>query len=562
MSENAALSAAGTYGNLFRAMGIGEITSAGMTTNLVKLAGDLASFNNMDPTEVLDKLRAGLSGETEPLRSLGVNLNAAQVSAKALSMGLGKSNVDMFAVVEANLKIEKAVKASAAATRNYGKDSLQAREAMMAELRAQENLEKVLAGTTTELTAAEKAQASYALIMEQTTLAQGDFARTSGGLANQQRILTATFENVKSTVGTALLPVVVQVAQQMNKWLSDPAITTGLTNLAQGIATFAGQVIAYIPQVIAWFQQMGDWLKNNQGVIVGILAGLGVAVGAFVWMTVIPAIAALITTLGPVILIMAAVGAAAYLLYQAWTTNFGGIRDTVAIVVAWIQATIKTFLDNVQAWWAANGAQVIQTVQALWQGIQAAVKLGIDNIKLWVSVFQAAFSGDWYAFGERLRVIWDGLWNQIKAVVEMAWPVIKTTVANAIESIKNFFTQTDWGSVGKNIIEGIGNGIKNAVGWLADMARQAAKAALDAAKGFLGIKSPSKVFAGVGRNMMLGMAVGIDQASSVPARAASQAAAGAVNQVTNITVNPHYYRGDEPSLLQELSMIGALARAQ
>jgi len=79
MSTNAALGAAATYGNLFRAMGIGVEASYDMSTGLVELAADLASFNNMDPTMVLDKLRAGLSGETEPLKTLGVILNASTI---------------------------------------------------------------------------------------------------------------------------------------------------------------------------------------------------------------------------------------------------------------------------------------------------------------------------------------------------------------------------------------------------------------------------------------------------------------------------------------------------
>lgn len=150
MSEESALAAAATYGNLFRAMEIGEKTSAEMSTTLVTLAGDLASFNNMDPEVVLDKLRAGLSGEVEPLRSLGVNLNQALIEEKALELGLWD-----------------------------GVDALDA---------------------------AQKAQASYSLILEQTALAQGDFDRTSDGLANQQRILQGNTEDLAAAVGEKLEP--------------------------------------------------------------------------------------------------------------------------------------------------------------------------------------------------------------------------------------------------------------------------------------------------------------------------------------------------------------------
>ena len=72
-------------------------------------------------------------------------------------------------------------------------------------------------------------------------------------------------------------------------------------------------------------------------------------------------------------------------------------------------------------------------------------------------------------------------------------------------------------------MDGIANGIKNAAGWLADAARDAAKAALDAAKGFLGIESPSKAFALLGRQSMAGFAEGIT--ALVPTVRATTAAA-------------------------------------
>lgn len=139
-SQAQALEATGVFGNLFRALEIGEKPAAEMSTTLVQLASDLASFNNASPEEALDALRAGIVGETEPLKRFGVNLNEATIKAKALELGIAN-------------------------------------------------------GTDT-LTAAQKAQAAYALILDQTTLAQGDFARTSGGLANQQRILAAQWADM------------------------------------------------------------------------------------------------------------------------------------------------------------------------------------------------------------------------------------------------------------------------------------------------------------------------------------------------------------------------------
>jgi hypothetical protein len=124
---------------------------------LTALATDLASFNNTTTDEAITALGAGLRGESEPLSRFGILLNAADVEAKALELGLGKT-------VKVNGKLKTVVDESS----------------------------KVLA--------------RQALIMEQTSIQQGDFARTSDGAANQQRILAAEIENAKAKIGVGLLP--------------------------------------------------------------------------------------------------------------------------------------------------------------------------------------------------------------------------------------------------------------------------------------------------------------------------------------------------------------------
>jgi hypothetical protein len=208
MSENAAISAAGTYGNLFRAMGLTETKSADMSVGLVRLAADLASFNNMDPTMVLDKLRAGLSGETEPLRALGVNLNQARIEAEAMATGLWNG--------------EGAISAAA------------------------------------------KAQATYSLILKDTSLAQGDYARTADGLANTQRSLGATIEDLTVKVGQALLPAMTAFAN----WMLD----TGVPALEAFIGAF--EMVGDAAEGMAKFM---DGLTNVRDEVRATAEALGVS---------------------------------------------------------------------------------------------------------------------------------------------------------------------------------------------------------------------------------------------------------------------------------------------
>jgi hypothetical protein len=152
-SKQQAIEAAGSFGALFVAMGIGQKPAADLSISIVKLASDLASFNNSSPEEALTALRSGLIGETEPLRAFGVNLSAAAVQNEAVRLGLAK--------------------------------------------------------TPASASAAAKAQAAYSLILQQTKTAQGDFARTAGGAANQQRIFAAQSADLAATAGKLLLPALI-----------------------------------------------------------------------------------------------------------------------------------------------------------------------------------------------------------------------------------------------------------------------------------------------------------------------------------------------------------------
>jgi hypothetical protein len=187
ISQRAALEAAGTFGNMLIPMGIARTKAAGMSKAMVELAADMASFNNASPQETLEALRAGLAGETEPLRRFGVFLSENRIKAEALGSGLVKASVDMAKVHKAQSDVAKSTQAAQEAMDKHGKGSQEYRDAIIAVELAESRLSKALEGKVPQLTAAQKAQATYALITKDTADAQGDFARTSDSVANQQR---------------------------------------------------------------------------------------------------------------------------------------------------------------------------------------------------------------------------------------------------------------------------------------------------------------------------------------------------------------------------------------
>jgi hypothetical protein len=155
-SKQQALDAAATFGIFGKSAGLAGADLAKFSTDFVTLAGDLASFNNTTPEEAITAIGSALRGEAEPLRRFGVLLDDATLRQAALELG-------------------------------------------------------IVSTTKNALTPQQKVLAAQAVIYKQTGDAQGDFARTSEGLANQQRILTAQIENVKTSIGTALLPVATEL---------------------------------------------------------------------------------------------------------------------------------------------------------------------------------------------------------------------------------------------------------------------------------------------------------------------------------------------------------------
>jgi hypothetical protein len=155
-SKQQALDAAANFAIFGKAAGLSGEALVDFSVDFVALASDLASFNNTTPEDAINAIGSALRGEAEPLRRYGVLLNDATLKAAALELGIYSG--------------------------------------------------------TGALTAQQKVLAAQKVILEQTNLAQGDFARTSDGLANSQRQIAASVEDAQAQLGEALLPVIQQLA--------------------------------------------------------------------------------------------------------------------------------------------------------------------------------------------------------------------------------------------------------------------------------------------------------------------------------------------------------------
>ena len=160
LTETQAKRFTSTLGAMMKSSGLAGDEIVEMSTDMAGLAADMASFYNLDFDTAFQKIRSGISGETEPLKQLGINMSVANLNAFALQKGLEK--------------------------------------------------------TFDQMTQGEQTMLRYQYLMEATADAQGDFARTSNGYANATRMLETNIESLKTKLGEVLLPVVNDVISGIN----------------------------------------------------------------------------------------------------------------------------------------------------------------------------------------------------------------------------------------------------------------------------------------------------------------------------------------------------------
>ncbi len=319
-SQQQALAAANTFGNMLVPMGTSREQAAEMSRAMVELGGDMASFNNADPTETLDALRAGLAGESEPLRRFGVFLNDARLKEEAMRLGLYK-----------------------------GKGQLDANA---------------------------KAQATYSLILKDSKDAQGDFARTSDGLANKQRILKAELTDLAAKVGQFLLPVMtglVSIALGIITGLGK--IRDGIVFLLPGIGALTAVLVVLNAQMIAQNIAFGLW-AIRYGVVTGATWALTAAQGALNAVMMLNPITLIIALIAGLVVAIVLLWKRSETLRNILTGVWNGIKNAAGSAINWVGDKIGWLVNQFKA----LPGKISSAVSGAFNGIKNAFRDAINWI--------------------------------------------------------------------------------------------------------------------------------------------------------------------------------------
>uniref|UniRef100_A0A6M3KDW0 Putative tail tape measure protein n=1 Tax=viral metagenome TaxID=1070528 RepID=A0A6M3KDW0_9ZZZZ len=300
----------GTIYVMVQSMGIASDAAMDMSEGITELAYDMASFYNISPEEAFGKLKSGLVGMSRPLQDLGILVNETTIKAYALKTGM----------------IEQGQ----------------------------------------EMTEQQKVTARYGAILQATTVAQGDLARTMDSPTNKLRVLSSTFDELKIVIGENLLPIIGSLLTSMGNVLNEvinwakenPALARTLTITATAVgvvSTVVGGLILLLPTLISG------------------VAAFGVVLGAVTW---------------PITLIVAGIGlliAGGILLWKNWdkvSHFFAGIWSNIKSVVLHAVDAILEALKHLVGWLPFFGNKIAEAREKLSNMIEAEkIKRDIADVK-------------------------------------------------------------------------------------------------------------------------------------------------------------------------------------
>ncbi len=339
IAKGSALDMAALFGDMGTAMGQTPAEAAEMSQSLVGLAGDLASFKNIGIDQAQTALKGIFTGEGESLKTLGIIMQDSTLKAYALATGQ-----------------EKAYE---------------------------------------EMNQAEKVALRYAYVMDATKNAQGDFARTSEGTANQIRIFQESLKEAAATLGQNLLPIITPILQKMSHFIQS------FSEMDEGTQKF-------ILTMLGIAAAIGPALS----IVGGITTGLGGMVGAVGKAAgvlskgggLVSALGALIGPGGIALLAITAIAAAAYLIVSNWdeiSHFFIRLWESVSETFIGAWEGIKNFFSGLWSW--------LQSFFSQWGSVILAVLVPFIGFPLLI-----------YHHWDTIKLFFIGLWEKVVSSFEEA----------------------------------------------------------------------------------------------------------------------------------------------
>lgn len=346
LARQSALDATALFGDMGTGMGQTQAEAAKMSMGLTQLGADMASFKNVSFERAQTALAGIYTGETEALKSLGIVMTQTNLEEYARAKGITKS--------------------------------------------------------IQEMNQAELVQLRYAYVMDKTKNAQGDFARTSDGLANKTRMSGERMKELSAQIGEKLAPMMNSLLETGNK-------------------------------VLDFFNKLSDGQKNAILIAIGVVAALGpllMVIGNLITVVKALNVAFMFLAANPIVLAITAIilviAGLAFLIIKNWDTIktfFIGLWNTVKKAfdgfIKWVSGIFSPIIDGIIKAWEA----VVGFFTGLWEGVKGVFNAVVGFFQKWgltiLAILFWPFSlvvGLIITFWEPIKAFFAGVWAFIVAV--------------------------------------------------------------------------------------------------------------------------------------------------
>lgn len=384
LSELQAKQYTGTLGAMMKSSGIAGEALISMSENLSGLSGDFASFYNLAQDDSFEKIRAGISGETEPLRQLGINMSVANMEAFALAKGIKASYSQMDQASQMALR--------------------------------------------------------YAYLMEVSNDAQGDFAETRDeSYANQRRLFDINLQEKIAKVYKNLLPLLTKGLKTVNSIIAN----IDIEKVGNSVSIMAEKISGFLPGILGMVQQISPVLKevfkqfSNSPILPAIMTLV---------QQLLPVLMSTASELGPIISDMfSMVGGFLKEITPVLSQVIGSILPLLPPLLSMISSVLKPFLPIISQIIGFLGNIISQIASALMplfnslvpliqlvadylsftlgnamQYIMPIIQFVADRITFVINVLTQlinfvvnVFSGNWSGAWDNIKNIFGSIWKDI-----------------------------------------------------------------------------------------------------------------------------------------------------
>jgi len=395
ISELQAKKYSGTLGAIMKSSGLagGKLTE--MSTGLTGLAGDMASFYNLEPDEAFEKLKSAISGETEPMKALGVNMSVANMEAFALSKGVNKA--------------------------------------------------------WKEMSQAEQTTLRYQYLMENTADSQGDYAKTNKSFANSLRTLKLNFQTLGAKIMANAIPPLEKLFGKINDFITKVNIEGIMAKIIPKIQSGFSK----IGSIFRWLGNNMEWIKP---IIIGVASAFGAFMIITKVTSAVSGLKKAFKSLkagttilsNPIFLVAAAIGALiaiGIILYKKSETfrNFiDGLFEKLKGFASWLASVLPPILQAIGNWFTTN---ILPFLQKLWELITIIWQNVLVPFGTWLaSVFGVIFQTVFPIIANIVTTSFNSIKSVIEGVITFFGGVIDFVVgvftgnwALAWEGVKEIF---------------------------------------------------------------------------------------------------------------------------